>query len=302
VNKILAVSYISTILILAPHVASAQCNNTSPAGAWGFTIQGFDVVATQLAAVVTRPADSKSLLDGSEFSTNRPFGDVGIIVFDGNGHVMVTQTVSIDGQISQFQTFTGTYSVNANCTFTLLFHGNPSIYFSGVFANGVNEFRIMATQSGVSGTGSGQRISGSGVTIATTTTTCNTALPAGSWGYYLHGYSGVSSTSINLLRERPKVLPIEFLNDNPTLDAIGTIVFDGAGHLTVTETLSQNGQLTESETSTGTYAVNSDCSFSMLLHGGLPVFYNGVFVNGVSEFFVIDATTGDVVTGSGTRQ
>jgi hypothetical protein len=133
---------------------------------------------------------------------------------------------------------------------------------------------LIATQSGVAATGSGKKISAAN---------CNDGSPAGSWGYDLQGYTGLTASSGA---------------GYPPFAASGIITFDGAGHFTIAETLSQSGGISQSGGG-GTYNVNADCSFSMIIYGEPAFFYHGVFVDGLTGFFIVDTTPGDAVTGSG---
>ena len=47
-----------------------------------------------------------------------PFANAGYEVFDGNGKVKGVQSANINGEITRNERFSGTYSVNADCTST----------------------------------------------------------------------------------------------------------------------------------------------------------------------------------------
>jgi hypothetical protein len=80
--------------------AQASCTLANVAGSYGYTTNGF--VAIPTGAFV-------------------PAAAAGRITFDGNGHVNGTQTRVVAGS-SLDETYSGTYSVNPNCTgsFTVL--------------------------------------------------------------------------------------------------------------------------------------------------------------------------------------
>jgi len=296
VKNILSLSCLSAALFLAPQIASAQCTVSTPTGAWGFSAQGFLSDTISLLPAVERASESRESKISLDLTTNDPFGEEGIIVFDGNGHITVTETINNNGQVSQFGPFTGTYSVNTDCTFGLVFHTVPGMLYSAVFVNGATEFRFIGTSQGTTITGSGKRISiGQAIT-------CNNASPTGAWGFDVQGYTGLNSLSMfaALKTYQRRLSPIS-ISDTP-LALSGVIVFDGAGRLTVTETVSRGGQITQLGTNNGSYSVNSDCSFAMILHGLPSFFYNGVFVNGVTEFRVVDTDSTNVATGSGKKE
>jgi hypothetical protein len=58
--------------------------------------------------------------DGVEIKGNDqlPFANAGYEVFDGNGKVKGVQSANINGEITRNERFSGTYSVNADCTST----------------------------------------------------------------------------------------------------------------------------------------------------------------------------------------
>ncbi len=58
--------------------------------------------------------------NGVELKGNdqRPVAIAGYEVFDGNGHVKGVQSSNFNGQITRNERFSGTYSVNADCTST----------------------------------------------------------------------------------------------------------------------------------------------------------------------------------------
>jgi hypothetical protein len=246
-----------TAVLLVPLFADAQCTSATPTGAWGFNAQGF-------------------LSSGS---LDSPIGEEGIIVFDGIKHITVNETFSNGGAITRLGPFTGTYSVNADCSFAMIFHDGvaPSALFSGFFVNGATEFRIVDTDAGVTLTGVGKLINNAA---------CSDATPAGTWGFDAHGFVNASSVT------------------STPLALAGEITFDGLGHLVFYETYSLGGKITAvgAGYGKGVYVVNPDCSFTLTLHGeGPTVYYNGVFVN-ATEFLVVDATANNADIGSGKHQ
>jgi hypothetical protein len=45
-----------------------------------------------------------------------PFASSGYEVYDGNGHVKGVSTINLNGKVSSKETFSGTYTVKADCT------------------------------------------------------------------------------------------------------------------------------------------------------------------------------------------
>jgi hypothetical protein len=87
-------------LFIALPARAAQCSLASVAGSYGYTTSGFIAIAP---------------------GTFLPVAAAGRITFDGHGHVNGIQTRAVAGS-SLDETYSGTYSVNPNCTgsFTVL--------------------------------------------------------------------------------------------------------------------------------------------------------------------------------------
>ena len=86
--------------------------------------------------------------------------------------------------------------------------------------------------------------------------------------------------------------------------AIGVTNFDGQGHFTGTDTVNINGSGGISESSTGTYTVNSDCTGSSVttFPDGRVVSLSFVIVNHGKEFLFLNTAPGLVITGSSKKQ
>ena len=86
--------------------------------------------------------------------------------------------------------------------------------------------------------------------------------------------------------------------------AIGVTNFDGNGHFTGTDTVNINGSGGISESSTGTYTVNSDCTGTTVqtFPDGRVVSASFVIVNNGKEFLFVNTAPGLVITGSGKKQ
>jgi hypothetical protein len=101
-NIIRIVFFICAMSLSPAAVASAQpqgtCSTASAAGTWGFTDTGTLIL-------LTGPV---------------PFAAVGTITGDAHGNFSGTQTTSVGGRVSK-ETFTGTGTVNSDCTGTQTF-------------------------------------------------------------------------------------------------------------------------------------------------------------------------------------
>ena len=86
---------------------ATQCSLANVAGSYGYTTSGFVAIAS---------------------GTFLPAAAAGRITFDGNGHVNGIQTRVVAGS-SLDETYSGTYSVNPNCTgsFTVLVEPDTQI-------------------------------------------------------------------------------------------------------------------------------------------------------------------------------
>jgi len=71
--------------------------------------------------------------------------------------------------------------------------------------------------------------------------------------------------------------------------------FDGSGHFTLTATSSFNGVIQGPATVTGTYTVNSDCSYTSKASNGVT--FRAVIVNHGRELLILQTTSGVVITG-----
>jgi hypothetical protein len=83
-----------------PPVARAQsgCTVASLKGSYALAVNGFFYYQ-----------------DGSQ----GVYGSAGVAVADGNGAITGTDTVNIDGSVTRNRQFTGTYTINTNCSGTI---------------------------------------------------------------------------------------------------------------------------------------------------------------------------------------
>ena len=111
-------------------VSAASCTNASPQGNWGFSVQG------------------------TYGPSSLNFDTVGILTFDGAGHVSGPIWQAL-GEVVTDGIDTGTYAVNPDCTFTMNLNG---LAYLGIFTNGVTQFYVVAEN--------GNAISGSGTSAS----------------------------------------------------------------------------------------------------------------------------------------
>lgn len=87
------------------------------------------------------------------------------------------------------------------------------------------------------------------------------------------------------------------------LDAVGVMTFDGAGAVSTTYTLAENGVIVPGRTSSGSYTVSSDCTGSITFTAGdFTPNFNIVIIGGGTEFFGIETTPGFTGTMDGKKQ
>ena len=81
--------------------AHEGCSDSTLAGNYGFTFQGFDIITTGTHSV--------------------PFAGAGVLTFDGAGNVSINFTTALNGNISPPSSGGGTYTVSSDCTGTASF-------------------------------------------------------------------------------------------------------------------------------------------------------------------------------------
>jgi len=113
----------------SPDAPAGRCTVQHVAGAYGFLGSG---------TTLPNPA---GLPEGL-------IATVGILTFDGQGHWRTTnQSLTVNGQVATGVSMTGTYTVEPDCTFTLVDDlGNSD---AGVFVHDRQEGFFMATVEGV---------------------------------------------------------------------------------------------------------------------------------------------------------
>jgi hypothetical protein len=115
---------------------------------------------------------------------------------------------------------------------------------------------------------------------------CSNATLAGN---YVFTYTGFNSKKNNYATELP-------------IAAVGIGTFDGAGNATFSYSSAFNGHIGATTTpDVGSYAVNSDCTFTMADPTAGQTWAGGI-VGGGSEWDVITTTTGYTTTMSGKKQ
>jgi len=88
------------------------------------------------------------------------------------------------------------------------------------------------------------------------------------------------------------------------ITAVGVFAFDGAGNISARYTVNFNGKAPTGQTSSGSYAVNSDCSASFSFTRGDDAGYaaNMEIIGGGTEMFGIPTQVGDTQTFDAKKQ
>lgn len=203
----------------------------------------------------------QALYDGNQ---NEAFV-VGQITADGKGNISGTETVSYENSI-QSVSFTGTYSVAANCTGTLSLAPD----FFNIYLDGSNNgFQMTLTTSGFEAIGFG---------LAQGSGTCGLTGKTQKLGVNLVGTIPGSSVNVAI---------------------VGELQLSGKGK--VTGTVSINGNYSNTvATVTGTYTEASDCTGTLQItpKGSSALNFNSVFVNGGQELLLIETDSGTVIGGT----
>ena len=123
---------ILSIILAVPVMAAAEDNHCGLKGTYAFTGFGntFDGNLLGFPAGVV--------------STN------GTITLDGNGNAFIREAEVVNGVLlNAAAEYTGTYTLNADCTFSASLTGVPGPIFVGVVADNGKQIRAMSTVPGV---------------------------------------------------------------------------------------------------------------------------------------------------------
>jgi len=164
-NLILTFALVVTCGVFTPQLSMAQCSNASVIGPYGFKLAGFSpaqggaafcriVIIGELGP--TTPAVARpNVVNPNQLPGT--LAVVGLMVANGSGRLTdITSSSSIDGQITRFYTYTGSYTVNPDCTGSLTMYSGTSgqpVNYDFVIAKGGAELFLVGTDSGLAVTG-----------------------------------------------------------------------------------------------------------------------------------------------------
>jgi hypothetical protein len=162
----------------------------------------------------------------------------GIIHFDGNGNSSGESITNVEGWgVAGVDTFTGTYAVNSDCTYSGdLTGGGVTFHFVGTItgAGMLQETHYVITDLGWVAPGTVKRIRPAACSLATL-----------KGSYALFGEGTVTAS-----------------NPSQPITHVGMVTYDGAGNFFGSDTIMLNGANIP-DTFTGTYTVTEECMISV---------------------------------------
>jgi len=229
-----AVAVVATMIAMS--AACAACTNATVTGVWGFQV-------------------------GTA---------VGQFTADGAGKITAgSDTVNQNGTVVK-QTFTGTYSVAANCTgkLTLNITGGGTVTANFVLDNGNKGAQIIDTAAGTVAEGPG---------AAEGTVTC--------------GLTGIKQTFAALLLGK--------IIGGSSIAYVAQVVLDGNGNVSGTGTFDVGGTFRVT-TITGTYTESSNCNGTIQVtpKGSSALHFAFVVVNAGKELLLVDTDSNASVAGN----
>ena len=240
-------------------LADSGCTNHSLRGAYGFAVEG----QTATTSGGTEPGEIAA---------------AGQIKFDGNGGLTGKEWESFNGAITPI-TFSGTYTVNSDCTGRAAVHNGMTATFRLMLVERGQEVNIIESDQGVVAAGQITRQELQG---------CSNATFRGVYGFAASGSFFASPGN-----------PSELFD----LAVWARIVADGRGNATQQTSASVNGAYSEAN-ETAMYTVNPDCTGSAtIFHTNRPPEHvNFVVVERGTELKFISADPGAVFAGSIDKQ
>ena len=202
-------------------------------------------------------------------STGQPASSVDQITANGKGGITGTSTKSTNGMIVT-STLTGKYTVAANCTGTVTFtNEDGTIEHAKFVINNANQGAFLIQTD--------NNFTQSSIVVAQGDATCTDLGVKHTYAFEASGTVVGSGQAAY----------------------VGQLVLNGAGKVTGSVTLSQDGSIATGVALTGTYQINSNCTGSTVITPkGLPSMHaNLVVVNGGTELLVIETDATTIITG-----
>jgi hypothetical protein len=202
----------SAPLMAQTQIGGGTCNSSSLSGVYAMTLTGRQVASSGTFSNILQANGTANF----------------------NGQSKITMTLSADTLkgVAAPLTYSGTYSIQANCAGVVNISVGDTAAFNLVVYNQGNAFLVTGSDSTYAYTGGGSNQPGN---------SCTTAKLSGVYSFNLTGYSLTSGA----------VSGIE--------DGVGLAQFDGLNSVTVNATLSVAGGSSSAVALKGTYAVSSTC-------------------------------------------
>jgi uncharacterized protein (TIGR03437 family) len=259
--KIRTAVVLSCFCLVAPMVALGQtqigggtCSSASLNGTYSLTLTGRDV--------------------RSNVTFSKVLQGIGAATFDGQSKVVFALTNNTNQSSASTQTWSGAYSLQANCTGTLTLTTGETASFSLQSYNGGKSYLITGLDGTYTFTGSGSLMPAS---------PCSTSQLTGSYSFDGSGYAltaGAISGADNIS---------------------GLLQFDGGGNVTANWNVAASGTSTTTN-ATGQYAVLPSCAGSATVtdsSGNVSTLQFVVTTAGGSNFLVSGTNPLLMFTGSG---
>ncbi len=215
--RLILLSLLGTPLLAQIQIGGGTCNSSSLNGVYSVTMTGRQVSSTG--------------------AFTRAFQANGSATFDGQSAATVALTYDYNMSTSTALTWSGTYSVQANCAGTMTITSGGSGSFNILLWNQGKDFQLTGSDAtyGYSGTGILQP------------TGCSTATLSGTYTFNTTGFA-LTNGSVS----------------GPSNGA-GLMQFDGNGNVTVNVSTATSKATNTPDTLTGTYTVTSGCLGSATL-------------------------------------
>jgi hypothetical protein len=215
-----------------------------------------------------------------------PAANVAIVNYDGAGNFSGSNTASFNG-VAVTGTFTGTYTVNSDCTYSDQFTASPlgvTFHHAGVIRGGPLFRRVSYIYTDAS-------IVASGTLKKTPPGGCSQATVNGAYVTAAHGLFTVQTPGLP-----PPPYPFDF-----------TALFtaDGAGNLSGDFTLNYDGFVFSTDPFNSTYAANADCTYSDIATNLFGAFHETGIITGTGvfqEIRLIDTDAGYVEVETFSKQ
>ncbi len=220
-GQFLLVGLLATPLLAQTQIGGGTCNSSSLNGSYALSLSGRQVNSGGTFQSVTQAN--------------------GLATFDGLSSVTIAISENTNAVVGVTLTWSGTYSVEANCSAVVNITSGGSAALNVMLSNAGKSFLL-------TGSDATYAYSGSGTAEPTArTTTCSTNTLSGPFTFNATGFAlatnAVSGTS----------------------NGAGLLQFDGQGNVTANVSTSTSGPATSALSLTGTYTLSSNCVGSATL-------------------------------------